>query len=141
MAERLEARIRRLVAERADFRCEYCLTPSGLAPSPYSAEHIFPRSKGGTDAPDNLAFACQGCNGHKAAKTTGIDPITRRTVPLFHPRLGSWGDHFSWTADATRVEGRSPTGRATVVALQLNRPGLRNLRRLMVLANLHPPKE
>jgi hypothetical protein len=59
-------------------------------------------------------------------------------VPLFHPRQQKWTDHFGWTADGAALEGKSPTGRATVVALQLNRPGLKNLRRLMVLADLHP---
>ncbi|HWH71826.1 MAG TPA: HNH endonuclease signature motif containing protein [Candidatus Sulfotelmatobacter sp.] len=141
MAERLDVRTRRLLAQRAGFRCEYCLTPAGLAPSPYSAEHILPRSKGGADTPENLALSCQGCNGHKAARITALDPATRKTVPLFHPRRQKWSEHFGWAADGTRVEGKSPTGRATVVALHLNRPGLLNLRRLMVLANLHPPAE
>jgi hypothetical protein len=139
MPERPDARTRRFVAERARFRCEYCLTPAGLAPSPYSAEHILPRSKGGAAAPENLALSCQGCNGHKASRTTARDPATAKTVPLFHPRRQRWDEHFEWTADGTRVAGKSPTGRATVMALQLNRPGLQNLRRLMVLANLHPP--
>jgi 5-methylcytosine-specific restriction endonuclease McrA len=76
MPERPDARLRRLVAERARFRCEYCLTPAGIAPSPFSAEHILPRSKGGAAMPENLAFSCQGCNGHKAAKTAGLDPAT-----------------------------------------------------------------
>ena len=71
MPERPDARTRRFVARRADFRCEYCRTPVGLVPCPYSAEHILPRSRGGLSVPDNLAFACQGCNGHKASKTQG----------------------------------------------------------------------
>jgi 5-methylcytosine-specific restriction endonuclease McrA len=140
MPERLDARTRRLVADRARFRCEYCLTPAGLAPAPYSAEHILPRSKGGNDRLENLALSCQGCNGHKAARTAALDPATRKSAPLFNPRRDKWTDHFEWTADATQIEGKSPTGRATILALQLNRPGLRNLRRLMVLAGLHPPE-
>jgi hypothetical protein len=126
------------VAERARFHCEYCLTPAGIAPSPFSAEHILPRSKGGAATPENLAFSCQGCNGHKAAKTTALDPATRKTVSLFHPRRHNWSDHFGWTAGGTTIEGQSPNGRATVLALQLNRMGLQNLRRLMVMADLHP---
>ena len=140
MPDRPDARTRRLVAERAGFRCEYCLTPAGLAPSPYSAEHILPRSRGGTFVLENLAFSCQGCNGHKAAKTVATDPATQKTVPLFHPRHQEWREHFGWTADGTKIEGKSPAGRATVLALQLNRSGLQNLRRLMVLADLHPPR-
>src|SRR5271170_7952907 len=125
MPERPDARMRRLVAERARFRCEYCLTPSGIAPSPFSAEHILPRSEGGAATPENLAFSCQGCNGHKAAKTTALDPVTRKSFSLFHPRQHNWSDHFGWTAEGTAIEGQSATGRATVLALQLNRTGLR----------------
>jgi|SRR6266850_5346451 len=139
MSERPDARTRRLVAERAGFCCEYCLTPAGLAPSPFSAEHILPRSQGGTNANDNLAFSCQGCNGHKYARTEATDPVTGKMVLLFNPRHQIWSQHFGWTADGTRVEGKSPVGRATVLALQLNRPGLLNLRRLMVIAGIHPP--
>jgi 5-methylcytosine-specific restriction endonuclease McrA len=137
MPERPDAHTRRLVAERARFRCEYCLTPAGITPSPVSAEHILPRSGGGAATPENLAFSCQGCNGHKAAKTAALDPATRKTVALFNPRRNNWNDHFGWTADGTTIEGQSATGRATVQALHLNRTGLQNLRRLMILADLH----
>jgi hypothetical protein len=138
MAERPDARTRRLVAGRADIRCEYCLTPAGLAPSPFSLEHILPRSEGGAATSDNLAFSCQGCNGHKAAKTSALDPATRKSAPLYHPRRHIWHEHFRWAADGMTIEGESPTGRATVLALQLNRTGLQNLRRLMILAAIHP---
>src|SRR5260370_29885952 len=96
MPERLPARMRRLVTERAGFHCEYCLTPAWISPSPYSAEHILPKSKGGGQAAENLALSCQGCNGHKASRTTATDPATRNVVPLFHPRRQNWSDHFGW---------------------------------------------
>ena len=86
MPERVDARRRRFLAERAGYRCEYCRTPSGLTPSPYSSEHIVPRSLGGDSSVENLAFSCQGCNGHKASKTTALDSATRQPAPLFHPR-------------------------------------------------------
>ena len=37
------------------------------------------------------------------------------------------------------VVGMTPSGRATVMALQLNRPGLVNLRRILAAAGEHPP--
>src|ERR1041384_7101246 len=105
MADRPGAATRRLVAERARFHCEYCVSPAGLAPSPFSAEHVIPRSKGGGHSAQNLAFSCQGCNGHKASKIAHLDPATRIMTGLFNPRVQRWSDCFSWSADGLRIEG------------------------------------
>ena len=37
--------------------------------------------------------------------------------------------------------GLTPTGRATVETLRLNREGVVNLRRILFLVGLHPPEE
>ena len=87
----------------------------------------------------NLAYSCQGCNNSKYSHTTALDPTTGKRVPLYHPRHHPWAEHFSWSADFLEIVGRTPVGRATVVQLQLNRPGVRNLRRLLRLAGEHPP--
>jgi len=118
---------------------EYCLSQVDFSPAPFSIEHITPRSRGGTSDLANLAFACEGCNGHKAAKTHGIDPSTGERVRLFHPRRQRWQDHFAWSADFTKIIGRSAAGRATVEALQLNRPRVQRLREALRLVDLHPP--
>lgn len=86
----------------------------------------------------NLARACQACNGSKYTATTAIDPISGEEVPLFHPRKEDWNDHFKWTTDLLRMEGISPTGRATIIRLKTNRPALINLRQLLI-NNGHPP--
>jgi hypothetical protein len=132
---------RQVIRERAGGRREYCQSPVGFSTEPFTVEHIHPKSQGGPTTLDNLAFACAGCNGHKATRTSALDPETGVAVPLFHPRLQRWVDHFRWSEDATRVIGRTPTGRATVVALHLNRSGLVNLRRIMTLADEHPPRD
>jgi len=106
---------------------------------PFSIEHILPGSKRGPTDLDNLALACQGCNNHKYNKTHAPDPVTGDRVPLYHPRQQRWHDHFSWNHDYTLVVGLTPTGRATAAALQLNRPGLVNLRRILYAASEHPP--
>jgi hypothetical protein len=108
---------------------------------PFSVEHITPRSREGDSSPENLALSCQGCNNHKYNHTQGVDPPTGVTVPLFHPRRERWRDPFAWSDDATLILGLSPIGRATVASLQLNRPALVNLRRILVAAGEHPPPE
>lgn len=68
------------------------------------------------------------------------DPVDGEKVPLFHPRCDRWSDHFAWNADYTLMVGLTPTGRATIEKLQLNRIGVVNLRRVMLIAGLHPPQ-
>lgn len=83
------------VKERAEYVCEYCLSRSEFSSQPFAIEHIIPFITGGKTILGNLAFACNGCNGHKFTHTTGHDPITRKRVPLFHPRQQKWNDHFT----------------------------------------------
>ena len=132
---------RRRVGKRARGLCEYCRSPRLYSVSPFSVEPIHPQAKGGLSGLDNLAFACLGCNGHKHTKTEAPDPVTGKSVLLFHPRRQQWVDHFGWSEDYTLVIGRTPTGRATVDALQLNREEQINLRRLLYAAGAHPPFE
>lgn len=139
--DRVGVGLRREVADRARGCCEYCRSQERFAMQAFSVEHIDPRSRAGSTAAENLAYACQGCNNHKYNRTYGTDPVTGEAVPLFHPRRQRWRDHFAWTADGTVVVGLSPTGRATVDALRLNRDGLVNLRRVLFAAGEHPPPE
>ena len=132
--------VRRMVAERAKGRCEYCQSSEYLAPQPFTLEHIIPTSQGGSDEPENLAYACQGCNGSKYAKTEAFDPITKLIVPIFNPRTQNWDDHFSWGKISTQIVGTTPTGRATVVTLKLNRKKLIALREILLVFGKHPPE-
>jgi hypothetical protein len=136
------ARARReAVRSRARGICEYCRSQERFATQAFSVEHIIPPRAGGEEDLDNLALACQGCNNHKYTKTDSIDPVTGEVVPLFHPRRDRWRDHFIWSYDFTRIIGQTVKGRATVEALQLNRPGLVNLRRALFQCGEHPPAD
>jgi hypothetical protein len=137
--QRVSRMVREIVANRAAHRCEYCQCPEEYAIHSFTIEHIFPRQLGGTNALDNLAWSCSGCNSYKHTKTRSIDPHTGQIVKLFNPRLQRWRRHFSWSSDYTQVVGKTRCGRATVEALQLNRKGAVNLRRLLVKDDRHPP--
>jgi hypothetical protein len=126
---------------RARETCEYCRSQERFAMQSFSLEHILPLQAGGSDDLANLALACQGCNNYKFTRTHGRDPVTGETAVLFHPRQERWSDHFIWSNDFTGIVGLTPTGRATVEILQLNRPGLVNLRRVLNEAGEHPPPE
>lgn len=137
----LTKRQKTAIAERAHGCCEYCRSQVRYATQSFTTEHIKPRSVGGRSELKNLALACQGCNGHKYIKTQARDPVTKKLVPLFHPRRQKWKDHFRWSNDYTLVLGITATGRATVAALQLNRERLVNIRQALYLTGKHPPPE
>ncbi len=88
-----------------------------------------------------MALACGECNGHKYTKIQYTDPITSEKVDLFHPRKDYWPEHFQWNEDDTLIVGISPKGRATLDLLDMNREGNVNLRILLLMVGLHPPKE
>jgi hypothetical protein len=126
---------------RAIFRhcCAYCRTAESLTVVTFEFEHIVPRSAGGQTTLDNLCLACPTCNRHKAQRQTALDPLDSQSVMLFHPHLQLWTEHFQWNEDYTELVGLTPTGRATITALRMNRPSLIRLRRLWVNLREHPP--
>jgi 5-methylcytosine-specific restriction endonuclease McrA len=137
--QRINAELRQKVTARAHRCCEYCRSQARYATQPLSVEHIIPRVKSGPTTLENLALACQGCNNHKYDKTEALDPLSGEIVPLYDPRHHAWEDHFAWSDDFMLMVGLSPTGRATIVTLQLNRDGVVNLRRLLYAIGEHPP--
>jgi len=130
--------LRRQVAERAGYRCEYCRTPQIVTAQTFHVDHIIPRSQGGPSSLDNLCYACPRCNLHRGDRVSGIDPRTGREVRLFHPRQDTWEEHFRWSPTFRRIIGRTPGGRATVALLQLNAPSLVRAREIWVLLKLLP---
>ena len=133
--------LRNIVQSRASNRCEYCRCPATHTTDVFEVEHIHPEARGGTDDLENLAFSCSGCNTFKQAAVIATDPSTSQDAPLFHPRQQNWADHFEWDSSQTVVVGRTPTGRATVERLRINREAVVNLRRVLLSVGLHPPTE
>jgi HNH endonuclease len=129
------------IEHRAKGCCEYCRSSALYSPSPFSVDHIVPRSQNGADTLDNLAFACMGCNGSKYNRTVSADPLTGQLANLFHPRRDRWSDHFCWSEDYQEILALTPIGRATVATLDLNRSTVKNLRRVLIVFEAHPPPE
>ena len=138
-ARYIPKKIKLAVIARSLGRCEYCQSWARNAIHTFPIDHIIPLDKGGLTVLENLANTCGGCNGFKLDKIKAIDPITKKEVPLFNPRTQKWKDHFAWSNDYLEMIGLTPTGRATIILLRLNRTGLRNIRRLTKATNEHPP--
>jgi len=137
LPEALRARI-----ETEDRRaCRYCLTTEANSGIPLTHDHIQPVSRGGATSFENVCLACRPCNEFKADVMTAVDPVTGETVPLFNSRAQAWREHFAWSDDATRVEGTTAIGRATAIALRMNRPGIVAARGRWTRAGWHPPPD
>lgn len=130
---------KQLVFSRAKNRCEYCQCRSDVASASFEVEHILPETLSGDSTIANLGLSCRGCNSHKSTKTTAIDPESGKMVSLFNPRTNLWKQHFVWIDNFQQIKGSTSIGRATIAALQLNRTGVVNLRKLMILGKIHPP--
>lgn len=123
----IDAGMRRLVRERAQGRCEYCLLPEDVNDIPFHVEHVIAKQHRGDDDLSNLALACDRCNLYKGPNLSSVDPDTGAVAPLFHPRKDTWSAHFVIRGPTT--EGLTATGKATVALLRMNEPRRVQLRR------------
>lgn len=124
----MDAKVRQLVRDRAGHRCEFCkLRQPDLPLIPFHIEHVIPTQHGGPDDLSNLALACHRCNLNKGPNLASLDPLSGAMVPLFHPRLQNWEEHFAW--QGVLIVGLTPTGRATVRILAMNEELRLQLRR------------
>ena len=137
ISEKTKAKIR-LIAKN---RCGYCLCQQEYVWDILEIDHIYPLALGGKNSEENLWLICSTCNSAKYNKTEALDIETNKTVPLFNPRKQDWNEHFRWNKNATKIIGQTPTGRATILALNLNRDRFIKIRKHWVSAGWHPPKD
>jgi hypothetical protein len=133
--------IQQQVRQQANFLCEYCHASEQWQYVCFTVDHVIPLSQCGIDSLDNLALACFHCNRQKTNRTVGIDPESLLEVRLFNPRLDRWQEHFNWSPDGLRIMGITPIGRATVVALVLNRDRVIPIREADREIGRHPPMD
>lgn len=140
MSDYIAAELRERIRQQAGNRCGYCLSLQQYVWGTLEIEHVIPKAAGGSSAEENLWMACRPCNSHKADRTQGVDPVTGKTVALYHPRRQQWVEHFNWSDDGTHILGLTPCGRATVETLKLNNAFAVAVRRSWVSVGWHPPK-
>ena len=138
--------LRSQVRQQANYLCEYCHSSEEASTSQFTIDHLQPKSLGGSDTLPNLALACHRCNTRRYNFVTGIDPKTKRIVPLFNPRKDRWDQHFCWSQDCLCILGTSNTGRATCKRLDMNdeahdEGAIIKARRLWICGGWHPPQE
>ena len=116
MSRYIPETVRRLVAERAGFKCEYCRLPQGVGGFSFEIDHIISIKHGGNSDPSNLAYCCPICNGSKGSDVgTYVDG---ELVRFFNPRTDDWFAHFA--LEKGWITGLSPIGEATVSIFEFN---------------------
>lgn len=132
--------LRSSVRDRAGGCCEYCLLSDQFqVAAPFQCDHCTPESLGGATDGSNLAFTCPRCNLKKGKRMDAVDPVSGTLATIFNPRNDPWDHHFVWSSDYLRIEGRTPTGRATAELLGFNIARRVAMRAEFRRLGLHPP--
>jgi hypothetical protein len=96
----------------------------------FHLDHIVSLKHGGKTESSNLAYSCPDCNYNKGSNLgTYLNPLIRDFVPLFHPRIDRWTDHFR--EDEGVIIPLTKVGEATAKILLLNSPERIMLRRAL----------
>jgi hypothetical protein len=114
----VSAELRRLVAWRADNRCEYCLIREEDTFFGCEVDHVVSTKHGGATAEDNLAYACVVCNRRKGSDLGSLSRRTGELIRFFNPRRDEWADHFQLSG--ARIEPRTEAGEVTSIIFGFN---------------------
>lgn len=128
--------LRRLISDRADQRCEYCLLPEEFSSFPHEPDHLIPLKHGGETTADNLALACYWCNRLRGSDLATIDPDTGQVTTLFNPRQHQWVDHFR--LDGAFIVPLTAEGRATAALLKFNQADRLTARQILADSGYYP---
>jgi hypothetical protein len=134
----MDRALENLVWKRAGGRCEYCQVHQADLDLPFEVDHVIAEHHEGRTLASNLCLACFACNRHKGPNVAGVDPKTRKIVPLFNPRRHKWSRHFRW--DGPVLVGQTPNGRATIIALKINLDHRIDLRQGLIDEGKFPPR-
>jgi HNH endonuclease len=116
----ISASLRRIVFDRAQGKCEYCLLPEPLSISAHHVDHIIAEKHKGKTEPENLALSCSTCNYAKGSDIASIDPETDEVIRLYHPRRDRWSEHFQIEPESGMIQPLTAIAQVTADLLQLN---------------------
>jgi 5-methylcytosine-specific restriction endonuclease McrA len=136
MRRRIPNSLREKVAERAEFRCEYCRVHEDDSFLPFEIDHIISLKHGGGNEERNLAYACPHCNQHKGTDLTTFLESYQDIVPLFNPRIHKWSDHFD--VEEGQILPKTKIAEATIKLLRFNDPERVVIRQILMEIGLYP---
>jgi 5-methylcytosine-specific restriction endonuclease McrA len=89
-------RSRHLAFVQQGGKCIYCEmpmwlnAPEGAKPLRCTAEHLIPRSEGGSDGPGNIVAACAKCNHTRHRQKTPPQPMAYKARVWTRMKQGRW---------------------------------------------------
>jgi HNH endonuclease len=119
-ASHISSELRRLVSDRADHLCEYCLIHEEDTFFGCEVDHVISEKHGGLTREANLAYACLPCNRCKGSDVASVVPQTGELIRLFNPRADRWADHLGLAQDGLTILPLTDVGEATIRILRLN---------------------
>ncbi|MCY7328206.1 MAG: HNH endonuclease [Saprospiraceae bacterium] len=135
MSRFISDKLRLLVAERADFACEYCLVHQSNLVMSGQIDHILSLRHGGLTVLENLAYSCAICNNNKGYDIGSI--LSDGTISrFFNPREQYWSDHFEISNGL--ILPKTPVGEVTVRIFQFNSPEQVDMRLFLAEKGLYP---
>jgi hypothetical protein len=130
--------LRRLVASRADYLCEYCLIAEADTFWGCQIDHIISIKHGGSTSANNLAYACAVCNRQKGSDLGSIDWDTGDLVCFYNPRCDRWADHFH--LKGATIQPISKIGQVTQRILGFNSINQQLERQVLITENRYPSR-
>jgi HNH endonuclease len=136
MPSYIREELRRLVAIRAEYLCEYCLIHEEDTFFGCEVDHIISVKHGGPTEADNLAYACVFCNRQKGSDIGSILLRTSEFIRFFNPRIDRWGEHFR--LEGAMIQPQTGIGEVTARILGFNHSDRLLERQTLVAVERYP---
>ena len=133
----ISTELRKLVAERADFLCKYCLISASDRLSGCQVDHIISVKQVGATSADNPCYACIFCNLQKGTDLGSINWETGELVRFFNPRRDFWREHFQ--LKQAFIQPTTDIGSVTARILDFNNKERLKERELLIEIAKYPP--
>jgi HNH endonuclease len=136
MSTSISRSLKKRIANRAHFRCEYCLLSELVSFYTFHIDHIKSTKHGGLSILLNLAYCCPDCNFFKGSDLGTFVLNDDQLARFFNPRKDKWQDHFIVQNGA--IYGKTEIGVATARIFQFNNVDRLIFRQQLIALELYP---
>lgn len=136
MSASVSVKSKRQVAERAGFKCEYCLLPERVSFYTFHVDHIRSLKHFGSSLLKNLAYCCPECNHFKGTDIATFLNNSDALIRFFNPRIDDWDEHFELNNGA--IFGITAIGIATENIFKFNDTDRLIFRKQLIALSQYP---